>query len=185
MALPHGRRQPRLPGAVELAETAIAVAVGVDGAMLLPQQLQRHPWPAQLAVDCRPVRPRPTILGRDRRRRVEPALQRFVASALPAAARRGRHAAPAGCIPRRPSRSPRGWRRSCVWTCRRRTASARRGSCAWVISVQACPAPVERSEAMPIRGSPNGAVTPVHRLVAIARNGWSRSIGTAGRNQSE
>jgi len=28
-------------------------------------------------------------------------------------------------------------------------------------------------------------VTPVHRLVAIARNGWSRSIGTPGRNQSE
>ena len=28
-------------------------------------------------------------------------------------------------------------------------------------------------------------VTPVHSLVAIARNGWSRSIGTPGRNQSE
>ena len=28
-------------------------------------------------------------------------------------------------------------------------------------------------------------VTSVHRLVAIARNGWSRSIGTAGRDQSE
>ena len=77
VVLPHGRRQPRLPGAVELAETAIAVAVGVDGAMLLPQQLQRHPWPAQLAVDCRPVRPRSTILGR-RGRRIEPALQLFV-----------------------------------------------------------------------------------------------------------
>ena len=38
---------------------------------------------------------------------------------------------------------------------------------------------------MPIRGSPNGARHPVHRLVAIARNGWSRSIGTPGRNQSE
>ena len=38
---------------------------------------------------------------------------------------------------------------------------------------------------MPIRRSPNGAVTPVHSLVAIARNGWSRSIGTTGRNQSE
>ena len=61
MALPHGRRQPRLPGAIELAETAVAVAVGVDGAMLLPQQLQRHPWPAQLAVHRRPVRLRPPI----------------------------------------------------------------------------------------------------------------------------
>ena len=38
---------------------------------------------------------------------------------------------------------------------------------------------------MPIRGSPNGPRHPVHRLVAIARNGWSRSIGTPGRNQSE
>jgi hypothetical protein len=28
-------------------------------------------------------------------------------------------------------------------------------------------------------------VTPVHSLVAIARNGWSRSIGTPGPNQSE
>ena len=32
---------------------------------------------------------------------------------------------------------------------------------------------------------PTAPVTPVHRLVAIARNGWSRSIGTPGRNQSE
>src|SRR6201994_1260608 len=32
---------------------------------------------------------------------------------------------------------------------------------------------------------PTASVTPVHRLVAIARNGWSRSIGTPGRNQSE
>jgi hypothetical protein len=31
--------------------------------MLFPQQLQRHPRPAQLTVDCRPVRLRPTILG--------------------------------------------------------------------------------------------------------------------------
>ena len=41
---------------------------------------------------------------------------------------------------------------------------------------------------MPIRGSPNGAhppIIPVHRLVAISRNGWSRSIGMPGRNQSE
>ena len=29
------------------------------------------------------------------------------------------------------------------------------------------------------------SVTPVHSLVAIARNGWSRSIGIGGRNQSE
>jgi hypothetical protein len=43
-----------------------------------PQQPQRHPWPTQLTMDCRPVRPWPTILGRDRRRRVEPGLQRLL-----------------------------------------------------------------------------------------------------------
>jgi hypothetical protein len=32
---------------------------------------------------------------------------------------------------------------------------------------------------------PTAPIIPVHRLVAIARNGWSRSIGTLGRNQSE
>jgi hypothetical protein len=32
---------------------------------------------------------------------------------------------------------------------------------------------------------PTEPVTPLHSLVAIARNGWSRSIGTPGRNQSE
>ena len=38
---------------------------------------------------------------------------------------------------------------------------------------------------MPIRSHPTTPVTPVHRLVAIPRNRWSRSIGTHGRNQSE
>src|ERR1019366_1652814 len=32
---------------------------------------------------------------------------------------------------------------------------------------------------------PTVLITPVHSLVAIARNGWSRSIGTTGHNQSE
>src|SRR3954454_7815112 len=32
---------------------------------------------------------------------------------------------------------------------------------------------------------PTAPVTPVHRLVAIARNRWSRSIGTPGRDQSD
>src|SRR5215470_1093393 len=32
---------------------------------------------------------------------------------------------------------------------------------------------------------PTEPVTPVHSLVAINRNRWSRSIGMAGRNQSE
>jgi hypothetical protein len=57
MALAHGRRQPPLPGAIELAIASIGVTVGVNDAMLLPQQLQRHPWPTQLAAP-RPSGPR-------------------------------------------------------------------------------------------------------------------------------
>jgi len=49
---------------------------------------------------------------------------------------------------------------------------------------------MERSEAMPIRGSPNGADHPRPQggrdhpewVVAINRNGWSQSIGIAGRD---
>jgi hypothetical protein len=48
----------------------------------------------------------------------------------------------------------------------------------------------KRSQAMPIRGSPNGAnhLRPqagrdrLEQVVAINRNPWSQSIGTAGRN---
>src|SRR5262245_58735444 len=51
----------------------------------------------------------------------------------------------------------------------------------------------KRSEAMPIRGSPNGARHPPstggrdrpESVVAIRRNGWPRSIGMSGRDQSE
>ena len=55
MGLPHGRRQPPLPGAKQLAEPAVAVALGVGGAMLLPHELQRYARPLQLAMDRRPV----------------------------------------------------------------------------------------------------------------------------------
>jgi hypothetical protein len=40
---------------------AVAIAVG-RRSMLFPQQLQRHPRPAQLTVDCRPLRMRPVVL---------------------------------------------------------------------------------------------------------------------------
>jgi hypothetical protein len=43
MALPHCARQSGLPGSVELAETAAAMAVRIDDAMLLPQRLQPYP----------------------------------------------------------------------------------------------------------------------------------------------
>ena len=41
---------------VAFAELRVAVAVRVDGAVLLPQQHQRHGLAPQLAVDMRPVR---------------------------------------------------------------------------------------------------------------------------------
>src|SRR5215468_7122697 len=43
----------------------------------------------------------------------------------------------------------------------------------------------KRSEAMPIRRSPNGARHPRPQAIATARNRWSRSVGMSGRDQSE
>jgi hypothetical protein len=67
-------------------------------------------------------------------------------------ASRNRHAAPAGGTPRRARAHPEagGDLAFGVLTCRRRTASARRGSCAWVISVQAQRStPCDRSPDLP------------------------------------
>jgi len=75
MGLPHRRRQPAFPGPIEFAEPATAVTVGMRGAIFLPDQLQRHALAAQLAVDRRPVRQRPPILGRGRGDRIEAPLQ--------------------------------------------------------------------------------------------------------------
>jgi hypothetical protein len=99
VALPHGRRQPRLPGAVALTEPAIAVAVGVDRAMLLPQQLQRYARPAQLAVHRSPVRLRPPIPGRHCRRREEPDLQRLVRQLFQQRPREARASCPPDAFP--------------------------------------------------------------------------------------
>ena len=57
VVLAHGRREPALPAPVELAEPAVAVAVGMLRPVLLPQQSQRHVLAPQLAMDHRPVRP--------------------------------------------------------------------------------------------------------------------------------
>ena len=54
--LAHGRRQPALPGAVELAPAAVAVAAGLGGAILLPEQHERDAGATQLAMHLRPVR---------------------------------------------------------------------------------------------------------------------------------
>src|SRR5277367_3955061 len=75
MQLPHGRRKAPLPGAVQLTVPRIAVTVGIDAAMLLPQQLQRHARSAQFAMDRPPVRLRSPILRRNLRRRIQNPLQ--------------------------------------------------------------------------------------------------------------
>ena len=54
--LPHGRRQPALPTAIELTPAAVAVAAGLPLPVLLPQQRQGDTGTAQLVVDVRPVR---------------------------------------------------------------------------------------------------------------------------------
>jgi hypothetical protein len=79
MALPHGRRQPRRPGAIKLAEPAVAITIGVRAAMLFPQQPQRDARPAQFTMDGRPVRLRSSIARADPRRRIEKPLQHLIA----------------------------------------------------------------------------------------------------------
>ena len=53
--LPHGRRQPALPGPVELAPAAVLVAARIGSPVLLPEQHQRHAGPSQLPVHLDPV----------------------------------------------------------------------------------------------------------------------------------
>ena len=50
-----GDRRP-LPTGVKFTKPTVAVAVGVDGPILLPEQSQRHPFPAKLTVDKSPIR---------------------------------------------------------------------------------------------------------------------------------
>src|SRR5215468_6323997 len=79
MQLPHRRRQALLPAAVEIAVTAVAVPIGIGFPIFLPGQLQRHTWPAELAMNRRPLGLRSPILRRDRRRRVHEPLDRLIA----------------------------------------------------------------------------------------------------------
>src|SRR5216684_3322191 len=59
VGLPHGRRDPVAPFDVEVAETAVAVAVvGMVAAIFLPQQRQRYAAAAQLRMDMSPIRKR-------------------------------------------------------------------------------------------------------------------------------
>jgi hypothetical protein len=185
VALSHGRRQPRLAGALELAVAAVAIAVRVDGAMLLPQRLQRHPWPAQLAVNCSPVRLRPPCRHRCycRRSRVDTRFRTLVGDALPqrpgnagstctlqasttVVAPIERLAATFGSISQTPS------------------AAERHGFCAWIVSVEACPLPSKGASYARFGITQRTLATPVHRLIVtservigINRNDCSASAG--------
>src|SRR6185312_5841959 len=63
MHLAQRRLQSADPGPIQLAEPRIAEPVlpARSGAILLPQQRQRHVGPAQLAMNRRPVRHRPLL----------------------------------------------------------------------------------------------------------------------------
>jgi hypothetical protein len=68
MRLSHRDRKPSVPRAVELAKTAVPVAVGMRLDILIPQNLQRDVLALELAVHSRPVRFRPIALPVSRRR---------------------------------------------------------------------------------------------------------------------
>ena len=76
--LAHRRLQPPGPGPVEIAEPGIAEPVSGAGAVLLPQQRQRHVRTAQLAMHPAPIGHRALIGGgsggRREQQRFEPRL---------------------------------------------------------------------------------------------------------------
>ena len=165
---------------------------GCAAAVLLPQQLQRHARPAQLAMDRRPVRLRPPVrLANARRRRIEPRLQRLVAQSPPAAASQ---AGP----PRPPQMQSLAAvapiaRLAAIWRFDMPPAVSR--STSRILRMGNLCSGMPRSLSKGARqcrfaDHPTVPVTPVHRpgrdrpeqVVAINRNGWSQSIGTGGRN---
>ena len=78
MGLAHRRRKSAAPAPCQVAEPAVAVAIRLLGAILLPQQQKGHAGAAQLGVDAGPLRLRPQRLHRCEGRREELALQRHV-----------------------------------------------------------------------------------------------------------
>jgi hypothetical protein len=154
--------------------------------MLLPQQLQRHPWPAQLAVHRRPVRLRSPFLAGDRWRRISRSSSvssvRAFGSGQPRPARRARKMQSRAAVALTP-------RLTAIWRFDMPAADSlstsqilRTGN----LGPGIAPLPMERSEAMPIRGSPNGARRDQsERLVAIIRNGLSRSSGAGTPEQGQ
>ena len=114
----------------------------MPGAVLLPEQLQRHARPLQLPVHRRPVGQRTLVLGNGRWRRIEAGLQRFVRQVI---RQRPHDASP----PRPPQivddrRRPDGEARRHLPARHAAgvSAAARRVACAWAISLQTSPDPL-------------------------------------------
>ena len=61
MGLAHGGIELALPGPVEVAEAAVAVALAMDRAVFLPQERKRHAGSLEFQVQDRPVRRRPAV----------------------------------------------------------------------------------------------------------------------------
>jgi hypothetical protein len=56
IGLAHGHGQAPFPAAIELAEPAVLVPLGVRRNVLVPENLQRDVLALQLAIDHRPIR---------------------------------------------------------------------------------------------------------------------------------
>ena len=79
MVLAHHRRQPSLEAAKQIAEPAVAVALGMDLSVFLPEDRHRDARTLQLARQGRPVRLDPPPLAvRDPGAPEQPAFQSFV-----------------------------------------------------------------------------------------------------------
>ena len=186
--LPHCGRDGLAPIPVEVAESAVAVAVGVLGPVLLPQQQQRHGAPFQLLVDVGPIGQRPCRRLVECRWREEPPLQLGIVQSLrhrPGDADDG--GTPqifADCRSAHPNRdgdlplaNAKGVPQSQNFSNlpHRRSLGGHRTS----------PCMVAKEASSAIRSPTARASDRPHRVAGFNRNGWPTSVGIGGRIASE
>jgi len=82
VSLAHGQGEPAPPGAIEVAEPAVAVPVRMNRPVLFPQKGQGHAGLPQRAMQGRPVGERPTVRGQGCRRREQQPVQFLVRKLL-------------------------------------------------------------------------------------------------------
>ena len=78
MLLPQTPIQGGPPGAIEIAKTAVLIAVGMLRLILLPEQRQGDALPRQFLMHGRPIRHRPRRAGRRGGRRIQPGFQLLI-----------------------------------------------------------------------------------------------------------